>query len=378
MPKPKPPSAKLKKPDPRVCGEIRYRVIRPKDAPREDGRWYWRAEKYGGGTSENIWNGWATVAEADQIVAGITVGIEPESERLNTVRDLLAVWHGSIELREDLDPKTIAAYGDGAVRVRDAIGNIQISKLDRLILERMVTVGLQNGRTHRGVQSDLKILKIAWKWGRDQGLIPSRDLPIIRMIIPELDHPEPAPEDVSRIIGMLRPEVRMAVLLLASTGARRCEICNLQHRDIEKKDGTWWLRLDGKGSKIRRVPVIGYAGEALADWIAERPGEPDSGIFGYTPATMQQYIHRELHAAGQDWQPHDLRRTAVDRLYDSGVDPGTASRMMGHSPQTAIRNYRRVGETRLLKGAQTAGMGDGLTAPVECKVIPMRRKLGNS
>lgn len=105
------------------------------------------------------------------------------------------------------------------------------------------------------------------------------------------------------------------------------------------------------GARVRLLAVA----RLLEEWHAAHPGE--DGIFGHTPSTMMQYLHRELKAAGVDWQPHDLRRAAVDQLYRAGVDPGAAAALVGHSPTTALRHYRRASEEDLQAAVARTGLG---------------------
>lgn len=342
-----------RRPAPRASGDIRYRVVR---GPKDENLWYWRAERYTGGT-ETVWTGWATVEEADRAVATlVSTGNAPVTGM--TVRDLLSFWFGSVEDRRDIKPHTVSGYKQGAIRVRNVIGTVALPSVDRATLERLVSVGLSAGRKISGIRSDLRILSIAWKWGQEVNLFPPRALPRLRFHMANVQRPVPTQEDVLDVLGRVRPEVRMAIVLMLATGARRAEVCGLRRRDVHADGQMYWLQVEGKGSLPRRIPVTGEAAEALRCWLLEHPGEAGEGIYGYTPTTMFQYIHRDLHAAGRTWQPHAIRRLTVDRVYRAGVDPGTAGRLLGHTPEVALRHYRQAAQQDVEGAVRVADLGN--------------------
>jgi integrase len=60
--------------------------------------------------------------------------------------------------------------------------------------------------------------------------------------------------------------------------------------------------------------------------------------FNISTTAVQAWVKRHLESAKIDprWTPHDLRRTAVTRMNDVGVDPFTAERTIGHVLPTAM------------------------------------------
>jgi len=60
--------------------------------------------------------------------------------------------------------------------------------------------------------------------------------------------------------------------------------------------------------------------------------------FNVSTTAVQAWVRRHLEKAKVDprWTPHDLRRTAVTRLNEVGVDPFTAERTIGHMLPTAM------------------------------------------
>lgn len=343
------------KPTPRAVGSIRLRVIR---GPDDEGRWYWRAERYRDGGRETVWTGWGSVDEADAAVAHVLVGdAPPTSDDCRTVRDLLSLWHGSIEDREDLARGTVEGYGGCAVRVRDTIGHVAVERIDRSAIERHRDASLRLGRTPRTVASDIRALRMAWRWGQEMGLVPVRELPRVPVLLPRLQRRRVSADEVAAALARMTGASRLHVLLLWSTGCRLAEIGALRWGDVEERGGRTWLRVMGKGRRPRSVPLPASAALELEAWRELVDHRPESTVLGRAPGSAKTLLHRDLDAAGVTWAPHDLRRAVVDRLYRAGVEVGSAAELLGHSAEVALRHYREASEADLVGAMDRAGLG---------------------
>lgn len=332
----------MRRPSPRSSGPLRYRVVR---GPRADGRWYWRASRYGAGVEETVWCGWGTVEEVDLVVAGLVRGDAPiQDAGIGTVSDLLSYWHGAIEERSDLARGTIRGYGLVAKRVGAVIGDVRVDRVDRATAERLRDVSLRAGQTPRTVRLGLMVLEIAWRWGRELGHV-ERELPRVRVVLPEIRRQAVTDRDAASAIERITsPATRLHLRLLWETGCRPFEIASLRRRDVDGR----WLTVTGK-RRTRRVPLsLEVAGE-LAAWLSAHPGDPDGWVLGRMPSSSVVMLRQHLRAAGVTWTPRGLRDAAVRRVYRSGVDPGVAGRLLGHSAVVALHHYRQVTEDELLE-----------------------------
>lgn len=319
---PKPP----KKPARRQMGRYRLAVVR---GPREDGRWYWRAREHANGGEQTVWTGWATLREADEAVGQIVAGISPtESTDCATVGDLLSLWHGSIEARQDLSVLTVRGYACSAKRLKKVLSLTATPRLDRAAVERFRDTSLKQGNTTRTVRCDLMVLGLAWRWGRELGLTPDKELPRVGLKVPELAHARPPTDSIMAAIEKFAPAPRMHALLLAATGARRIEVAQLSHGDVTERDGRLWIGLNGKGGRARETPIHKDIEDELRAWIETHPGRPEDALLGYTAQTCIQYLHRAIHAAGETWTPHDLRRGNGRPLPGDGAQ-GIQARFLG-------------------------------------------------
>jgi integrase/recombinase XerC len=152
--------------------------------------------------------------------------------------------------------------------------------------------------------------------------------------------------------------------LLYATGIRVSELCGL---DIGDLDGTRrTVRVVGKGSKERVVPVGIPALRSVQDWldrgrpavIAAQQGSPRQslaiflGVRGgrIDPRTVRRVVHARIAAAGPvpDTGPHGLRHTAATHLLEGGADLRSVQEILGHASLATTQIYTHVSIERLM------------------------------
>lgn len=151
--------------------------------------------------------------------------------------------------------------------------------------------------------------------------------------------------------------------LLYGSGLRAAELCALRFDDLE--DGLQRLRVIGKGSKVRVVPVSEPAQDALDDWIThgravlcartaagESPLLPGAGrpIFlnqrGHPLTTRDLRRVVDAHAAAPT-HPHELRHTFATHLLEGGADLRVVQELLGHADLATTQLYTHVTKDRL-------------------------------
>jgi len=147
--------------------------------------------------------------------------------------------------------------------------------------------------------------------------------------------------------------------LLYATGARISEAVGLDVDALDLEGGA--VRLLGKGSRERVVPVGRYAREALAAYLVRaRPALAAAGRG--TPAVFlnarggrlsRQSAWTVLRAAadkagiGSPVSPHTLRHSFATHLLDGGADVRVVQELLGHASVTTTQVYTLVTVDRL-------------------------------
>jgi integrase/recombinase XerD len=143
---------------------------------------------------------------------------------------------------------------------------------------------------------------------------------------------------------------------LYATGIRVSELVGLRAADVFLQRG--YVKVTGKGSKQRLVPLGEDAMEAIEDYLAETRPRWDGGhpaLFltaRKKPMTRQGFWKRiRLHArqAGirADISPHKLRHSFATHLLDHGADLRAVQEMLGHADITTTQIYTHVCQARL-------------------------------
>lgn len=149
-------------------------------------------------------------------------------------------------------------------------------------------------------------------------------------------------------------------------GLRRDEMIKLDLADLADDGELITLTVLGKRNKQRLVYLDNGAAQALRDWLQVRGQEPGalfySGLRGghliagqrmTGQAIMAMLARRATAAKLVTLSPHDLRRSFVTDLLDSGVDLATVANMAGHESLETTRRYDRRGEQAKRKAARS-------------------------
>jgi len=149
--------------------------------------------------------------------------------------------------------------------------------------------------------------------------------------------------------GLLDMRDRAIVEMLYSCGLRVSELTALDVGSVSLEEGL--VRVLGKGSKERIVPVGRQAKEALRLYLDERNAPPNGEpLFlnhrggRLTPRSIQRHLKKYLLMAGilKEATPHSLRHSFATHLLDGGADLRAIQELLGHASLSTTQKYTQV------------------------------------
>lgn len=146
---------------------------------------------------------------------------------------------------------------------------------------------------------------------------------------------------------------RAIIEMLYGSGLRVSELVNLQLSNIYLQEG--YMRITGKGSKQRLVPISPVAIEWFAYWLQDRNAldiKPEAADIAFvnrygrqlTRAMIFTIIKRLAEAAGiqKNISPHTLRHSFATHLLQNGADLRIIQQLLGHESISTTEIYTHV------------------------------------
>jgi len=139
--------------------------------------------------------------------------------------------------------------------------------------------------------------------------------------------------------------------LLYSSGLRLAELIGLDLHDLDLKDRT--VRVLGKGSKTRIMPVGRQAVNALQQWLKERAALAGPGVLAVFlnrrgqrlgARSVQLLVARHARAQGLavGVHPHLFRHSFATHLLESSRDLRAVQELLGHASISSTQIYTHL------------------------------------
>ena len=172
-------------------------------------------------------------------------------------------------------------------------------------------------------------------------------------------------EEIDNMIGVIdlsMPEGqrnRAILEVLYSCGLRVSELCDLKLSDLFLNEG--FIRVKGKGTKERLVPISQKAIGELKNWFYDRnviqikPGHEDYVFLSIRRGTQLSritifyWVKETALAAGiiKKISPHTFRHSFATHLLDGGANLRVIQMMLGHEKIAATEIYTHISRSRL-------------------------------
>jgi tyrosine recombinase XerC len=181
--------------------------------------------------------------------------------------------------------------------------------------------------------------------------------PALNLVTPKLPRKLPSFIDEPSVIRMMElPDAstasgvrdRAILELLYGTGIRVSELTGLDIAGVDRRGRT--IKVRGKGSKDRILPLGAGAATALASYMATRKGPAAGPVFlnGKGAALDRREVYRIVHryiglvSEIDRRSPHVLRHTFATHLLNNGADLRAVKELLGHESLSTTQLYTHV------------------------------------
>lgn len=276
----------------------------------------------------------------------------------------------ALHVERNMSPNTIRTYRTGLEEYGAWAARSHVDPLQPTHRELRLFLASLSDKARTSVNNRLSALRAFFSWLEATQAIEAN--PAVVMQGPKVHRPLPSRIPASEMNALLavhgpldadgNPRRRSAADLrdqailefLYATGARVSEAAGLHLDDIDFASAQ--VRLMGKGSKERIVPIYDKASAALRVYL--RQGRPQliraekstNSVFVSTRGNpmsadaIRIMFKKTLATAGidGDYSPHDMRHTFATDLLEGGADLRSVQEMLGHASLSTTQVYTHV------------------------------------
>jgi integrase/recombinase XerC len=279
---------------------------------------------------------------------------------------------GHLRRERNASPHTLKAYADDLHQFSAFLmeGNPPSVNLYQDVSHQHLRMFLGNlvdqGFSRRSIARKVACLRSFFRYLYRKGEISMN--PALSLASPKIQRSLPAYLDEEAVNALMdQPDratpqgLRDAAMLelLYGTGIRLSELIGLSEADIDFHGAT--LKVTGKGSKERIIPIGKKASDAVRAYLSVRPGFVTSRSpstlfltnkgFRLNPKGVNILVNKHIGAVSaiQKKSPHVLRHTFATHLLNRGADLRAVREMLGHESLSTTQIYTHVSIERLKK-----------------------------
>lgn len=283
-----------------------------------------------------------------------------------TIEPLVSEYLGHLSIERGASKHTITAY-EGDLKSYSAFltqsGRNDADSITRDDVTEFVAMLRAKGLAPTTVGRKIAALKGFHKFLIREGITANQ--PTARL--PQPKTPERLPdvisiEEADHLLAQPFPDSpvglrdRALLELLYGCGLRASEVVGLDLGDLDTEEG--WIRVFGKGSKERVVPLGSMATHSVNAYVAS--GRPYLRLKSSIRVTTTSAVflnsrggrlsRQALHAivrsygarVGLELHPHTLRHSFATHLLEGGADLRALQEMLGHSDISTTQVYTHV------------------------------------
>lgn len=266
-----------------------------------------------------------------------------------------------------MSPHTVLNYRRDIARAMEffgAKGPIHWKRIDTHQVRSYASARHRKGIGGRSIARELSALRMFFKF-LIRELVTANN-PVVGIRAPKSMRKLPQLLDTDQVSRLLQfdPTDVLAVRdhalmeLLYSSGLRLAEVVALNLVHLDLKDAT--VRVIGKGSKARVVPVGRKALHSLQDWLRNRTGLVAAGEAAlFVSKRGQRISRRAVELRLREWglkqglssplYPHKLRHSFASHLLESSGNLRAVQELLGHADISTTQIYTHLDFQHLAK-----------------------------
>jgi integrase/recombinase XerC len=278
-----------------------------------------------------------------------------------TPADAVAAWLAELAEQRRLSPHTISSYRRDLQKLIAAAGETPLAGLHGQQIRRFVAQMHGQGLGGRSLARLLSAWRGFFAWLGERGGVPANPCDGIRAPkSPRLLPKALSVDEVSRLLESVEDDdpvlsVRDTAMfeLFYSSGLRLAELAALDREVLDSILHEGEVRVLGKRSKARLVPVGGKAQEAIAAWAAVRDGlawTEESALFvgvrgrRISHRVIEERLAKRAIQLGlpRHVHPHMLRHSFASHVLQSSGDLRAVQEMLGHASIASTQVYTHL------------------------------------
>jgi len=294
---------------------------------------------------------------------------EPSPDLSEASKALLARFIEYLASERRLAPTSVIAYEYDVTRLLRLAGDAPLGGLTAQEIRRFAGRLHGQGLNGRSIARLLSAWRAFYRWLVRERLSAANPVlgvkpPKSGKRLPKVLSPDEASQLLSGEVASPADARDLAMLeLLYSSGLRRAELVGLDLGDVRAADAL--VRVTGKGSRTREVPVGRQALLALDAWLKVRPLMAKPGCDAlFVGARGERIGDRVVSTRVEQWarrrgldqhlHPHMLRHSFASHVLQSSGDLRAVQEMLGHASISTTQIYTHLDFQYLAKAYDAA------------------------
>ena len=243
----------------------------------------------------------------------------------------------------------LRGYSDLTLKTYDDVIKEAFSFVSIVQEEEIYTIDMMPYRLHiahlnaKTISKKLSAMRSFVKYLNENGFIVTlhsdESIRVAKTLPKPISH-----QNILKALQDAQKEEKLVIILLYTLGLRISELSSLKVKDISEE----WVRVLGKGSKQRDIPLLVQTKEILDDYLDkfhtkqflfEKDGERLS------ENSLRYIITKVFKRVGMKVTPHQLRHSYASSLLNGGAPIVDVSELLGHTSMATTQIYTKLGST---------------------------------